>query len=459
MKFDLNVSYKQQQKLVMTQQMKMAINILQMASYDLREYIDKEYEENPIIECQYKEENIHYEEGENSLKEKSSEEQYGQSKKEIRNENIVSIKEQTLKEFLYEQMREINLTTEMQKVIAYMIECLDERGYLKENVRYIAKVLSIKVETVQSSLEVLQGFEPIGIAAKDIKQCLKLQVKALKCISAKEQKNLYKIIDNCLIEIAEGKVEELASKTKIKVKDVEKYIDIIKKLEPKPAGGFYIGDEIKYIIPDAEIKKENGQYTVVMNDGILPKISINKELAESMAIRDKRLASYIKENTLKASMLIKSIEERKKTILRILEKILIKQEEFFASGENHLKPMTIKEISEELHLHESTVSRAIKDKYIRTSYGTFRIKDLFQTVKFTEQSKETTVGQEYIKRLIKEMIEKEDKTSPVSDQEISDRLLKNTLNISRRTVAKYREQMGISSSNKRKKKLQNKKNI
>ena len=379
MNFDLDVSYKQQQKLVMTQQMKISINILQMASYDLREYINREYEENPIIEYQCTEEYIQYKNEESILKEKSSDEQYGQYKqyrKEIKNENIISIKDKTLKEFLYEQMGEIDLTTEMKKVISYMIECLDERGYLNEDVSYIAKVLNIKVDIVQKSLEVLQGFDPVGIAAKDIKQCLKLQVKDLQFINEKERKHIYKVIDNYILDVAEGKLEELSSKMKIEEDEVKRYIDIIKKLEPKPSRGFYIGDEIKYIIPDAEIKKENGQYIVLMNDEILPKISINKELIESIVLKDKESASYI-----------------------------------------------------------------------------------LKIVKYIHQSEERAVGETYVKRLIKEIIEKEDKTSPVSDQEISDRLLKNTLHISRRTVAKYREQMGISSSNKRNKKLQNKKNI
>ena len=213
MNFDLNVSCKQQQKLVMTQQMKISINILKMAYYDLREYINREYEENPIIEYQYTEEYIQYKNGESIFKEKSSAEQYGQYKqcrKEIKNENIISIKDKTLKEFLYEQMREIDLTTEMKKVISYMIECLDERGYLNEDVSYIAKVLNIKVDIVQKSLEVLQGFDPVGIAAKDIKQCLKLQVKDLQFINEKERKHIYKIIDNYILDVAEGKLEELS---------------------------------------------------------------------------------------------------------------------------------------------------------------------------------------------------------------------------------------------------------
>ena len=332
MNFDLNVSCKQQQKLVMTQQMKISINILQMASYDLREYINREYEENPIIEYQCTEEYIQYKNEESILKEKSSDEQYGQYKqyrKEIKNENIISIKDKTLKEFLYEQMGEIDLTTEMKKVISYMIECLDERGYLNEDVSYIAKVLNIKVDIVQKSLEVLQGFDPVGIAAKDIKQCLKLQVKDLQFINEKERKHIYKVIDNYILDVAEGKLEELSSKMKIEEDEVKRYIDIIKKLEPKPSRGFYIGDEIKYIIPDAEIKKENGQYIVLMNDEILPKISINKELIESIVLKDKESTSYIQKNIIKAEVLIKSIEERKKTFLRILEKILIKQESFF----------------------------------------------------------------------------------------------------------------------------------
>lgn len=244
------------------------------------------------------------------------------------------------------------------------------------DVSYKQQQKLVMTQQMKISINILQGFDPVGIAAKDIKQCLKLQVKDLQFINEKERKHIYKIIDNYILDVAEGKLEELSSKMKIEEDEVKRYIDIIKKLEPKPSRGFYIGDEIKYIIPDAEIKKENGQYIVLMNDEILPKISINKELIESIVLKDKESTSYI-----------------------------------------------------------------------------------LKIVKYIHQSEERAVGETYVKRLIKEIIEKEDKTSPVSDQEISDRLLKNTLHISRRTVAKYREQMGISSSNKRKKKLQNKKNI
>ena len=244
------------------------------------------------------------------------------------------------------------------------------------DVSYKQQQKLVMTQQMKISINILQGFDPVGIAAKDIKQCLKLQVKDLQFINEKERKHIYKIIDNYILDVAEGKLEELSSKMKIEEDEVKRYIDIIKKLEPKPSRGFYIGDEIKYIIPDAEIKKENGQYIVLMNDEILPKISINKELIESIVLKDKESASYIQKNIIKAEVLIKSIEERKKTLLRILEKILIKQESFFENGESYLKPMTIKEISEEVHLSESTVSRAIKDKYIKTNYGTFRIKDL-----------------------------------------------------------------------------------
>ena len=200
------------------------------------------------------------------------------------------------------------------------------------DVSYKQQQKLVMTQQMKISINILQGFDPVGIAAKDIKQCLKLQVKDLQFINEKERKHIYKIIDNYILDVAEGKLEELSSKMKIEEDEVKRYIDIIKKLEPKPSRGFYIGDEIKYIIPDAEIKKENGQYIVLMNDEILPKISINKELIESIVLKDKESASYIQKNIIKAEVLIKSIEERKKTLLRILEKILIKQESFFEIG-------------------------------------------------------------------------------------------------------------------------------
>ena len=451
MKFDLGVSYKQQQKLVMTEQMKMSINILQMSSYDLREYIDKEYEENPIIECIYEENNISYEGAvkENNIRNTN---EHTNESNGITEENMISLKEKTLKDFLYEQMRDMKLSEDKKYIISYIIESLDEKGYLEEGVEYISEVLNVDLYEVIDCLEIFQGFEPAGIGAKDLKSCLKLQISKMEKLELESKKKIYKIIDNYLEEVAEVRTKNICSKEGMKKEEVEKYFNIIKELRPNPSSGFYTGDEIKYIIPDAEIIKENNKYLVIMNEGIIPKISINENLIKSFLQEDNQLNKYIKENTIKASILIKSIEERKNTLLRILEMLVEEQKEFLKYGEKYLKPLTLKDVSKTLHLHESTISRAVKDKYVRTSYGTFKIRDFFQTAKFLDEANNRELGQEYIKAYIRAIIKEEDSKHPRSDQEISNILLEKQVNISRRTVAKYREQMGIVASKKRKNK-------
>ena len=222
-------------------------------------------------------------------------------------------------------------------------------------------------------------------------------------------------------------------------------------MEPKPSRGFYTGDEVKFIIPDAAIRNIDGQYFVIMNDGVIPRLSISNIYKDILNNKeDKSTENYVKEKLNSAMFLIKSIEQRKSTLLRILEKTVEKQKEYFDKGQKYLKPMTMKEMAEELGIHESTVSRAIKDKYILTSLGTVKIKDLFTTGLSKSQGDGEDVAVVNIKKQIKEMIDEEDKKKPLSDQAICDELNKKSLNISRRTVAKYREEIGIKSSSKRK---------
>jgi RNA polymerase sigma-54 factor len=323
---------------------------------------------------------------------------------------------------------------------------LDSRGYFPEDISDVSSELGILEETVKKALKIVQSLEPDGIAARNINECLKIQT-AKKGVM---DENIYKVIDSYLELLAENKYSQLAKEIGVDSRKAQEYGDFIKSLEPKPSRGFYTGDEVKYIIPDAYIKKIDDEYFIIMNEDLMPRLTINdmyKEIIKEDT--NKEAVEYVKDRLNSALFLIKSIEHRKSTIYRVIEKLLELQREYFDYGEAYLKPMTLKEIADSLEVHESTVSRAIREKYIYTSKGTIRLKDLF-TVGLSSNDSGEDISTRTIKNEIKIMIEKEDKHSPLSDQNICDLLNNAGMNISRRTVAKYREELGIKSSKGRK---------
>lgn len=457
MKLDFNLNLTQEQKLIMTQQMQLSIKLLQMSTYDLREYIENEFVENPILEGDFDfvqedkayEDKIDYKEMIKYLEfDNYSSQSYGEYNKDedVSPFNFISQKE-SLTEYLNNQLIESDEDEYKKAIVSYMIENIDNRGYLDMPLEDICKELNISLELGQEALEILQDLEPDGIGARNLKECLKIQLIKVGMLDD----NLERIIDEYLDLIADNKFNVIAKNLKITPKEAQDLGDVIKKLEPKPSRGFYTGEEVKFIIPDAAIRKIDGQYFVIMNDGVIPRLSISSIYKDILNNKDdKKTENYVKEKLNNAMFLIKSIEQRKSTLLRILEKVVDKQMDYFDKGQKYLRPMTLKDMAEELGIHESTVSRAIKDKYILTSFGTVKIKDLFTTGLSQVQGNGEDIAVVNIKKQIKEMIDNEDKKKPLSDQIICDELNKKNLNISRRTVAKYREEMEIKSSSKRK---------
>ena len=251
--------------------------------------------------------------------------------------------------------------------------------------------------------------------------------------------------------IADSKYEYISKQLKITAKEVQVYSDIIRSLEPKPSRGYYTGEEVKFIIPDAYIVKFNSGHKVIMNNSIVPNITINNMYKSTILNeKDNEEIDYINDKISKAINLINDIEQRNTTVLKVLECIVDKQKEYFEKGVIYLKPMTLKDISDDVGLHESTISRAIKDKYILTSRGTVKVKDLFCNGMASSIIGCQDISVKLIKNKIKEMVDLENKKKPLADQAICDLLNKDQINISRRTVAKYREELGIKSSSKRK---------
>ena len=452
MQMDLNLNISQKQKLILTQIMQQSINILQMSAYELREYIDKQFEENPVLEgelefCESKEKIDNYK-LEKYLKESYSENYNYQ----YNNEDEVSVfnfiaEDKSLKDYLYEQLCEVNNNIKIKEIVSYMIESLDNRGYLENTIEGICCELMVKTEQVKEALDILQSLDPCGIGARNLQECLIIQLKSKGALD----KIIEEIIMNYLEGIADNQYSYISKQLKISPKEVQAYGDLIKSLEPKPSRGYYTGEEVKFIIPDAYVLKLDNEYTVIMNTSIIPKLTINdlyrRTIENSSNNED---MEYVKEKVNGAINLIKDIDQRNSTILRLLECIVEKQRDYFEKGKEFLKPMVLKDIANEIGIHESTVSRAIKDKYILTARGTVKIKDLFCNGIVASGVNGEDISTNTIKNKIKKLIELENKKKPLSDQVICDLLNKEQIDISRRTVAKYREDLGIKSSSKRK---------
>ena len=459
MLMDFNLNLTQEQKLIMTQQMQLSIKLLQMSTYDLREYIEKEFSENPVLEAQYEDikevskeqDRLEYKE---LVKYLESDNYGSQSYGEYDEEGISPFtfisKPESLTDYLEGQILELPIDEYMRSVCSYMVECLDQKGYLDIKKEELMNELDCSEETFNRALIVIQNLEPAGIGARDLKECLEIQLER----KGENDPIVKEIIDNHLDDLADNRYQVIAKDLDITPKKAQDYGDLIKTLEPKPSRGFYTGDEVGFIIPDAEIRKIDGEFLILMKDGVLPMLSVNplyKDILKD-STNDKEATEYVKEKIDKAMFLIKSIEQRKSTLHKVLQKILEKQKDYFEKGEKYLKPMTLKEIAEKLEMHESTISRAIRDKYILTSMGTIKIKDLFVN---SISNKEKSDGEDdvtviNIKKALEEVIKEEDKRKPLSDQAISEILKEKGMAISRRTVAKYREELGIKSSSKRK---------
>ena len=462
MNLDYRMKMTQEQRLILTQNMQQSIKLLQMSLHDLREYIDNEYSENPVLEVN--EEIISYDDAQ-ANEEMNTEDRYDHKKivEELYSDNYKDRSEKSysgedvsplnfiekkisLKDYLQEQLVEVNIDQYMLTICKYIVESLDDRGYLEISIEELAEELNISKEVVEKALKLVQSLEPYGIGARNIKECLLIQSLKLNILD----NIIEKIILNHLENIAENKYELVGKDLNISPREAQRYGDLIKKLEPKPSRGFYTGEEVNYIIPDAEIKNIDGEFFILMNESVLPRLMINKTYKDVLQNnQDSETNAYVKDKINQALFLIKSIEQRKNTLHKVLECVINKQKDFFKFGKQYIKPLTLKEVAEIIEVHDSTVSRAIKDKYVLTSYGTIKIKDLFANG-LSSNNNDDDMATIKIKNEIKRIIDEENKGKPLSDQIISSMLGDTNMNISRRTVAKYREELGIKASSMRK---------
>jgi len=303
------------------------------------------------------------------------------------------------------------------------------------------------VEDVDRVLELIQGFDPPGVGARNLQECLLLQLK----YRGQDDSIAAAIIRDHFDEFKQKKYVDIARKLRISTQDVQDQCKLISTLDPKP-GLEVVAEDPKYVIPDLIVETVDGKYVVYLNDRNIPRLRVSQhyhdELMREVRDGDSEAREFINARLKSAKWLIQTIEQRRRTMVKVMECIVRKQREFFDKGTAFLKPLTLQQVASEINMHESTVSRVTTNKYVQTPRGVFELKFFFSSSLGTQDGGE--VSAKSAKDKIRRIIEAETDRTPLSDQKIADMLKKDGLNIARRTVAKYREQLNILPARMRK---------
>ena len=469
MKLDYNLKLEQTQKLIITPELKLAITLLQYSSLELQDHIQEELLNNPVLEVQEsrepeKEEAPNLEQREEEAEKPAGDdfpwEEYfrdmdvesgsytpGQIRRE---EELPSIENcacesGSMLEDLLGQLRMLPLTSREYSMASFLAGNLDHNGYLQGDLDELALALGARRGELEKALETLQKLEPAGIGCRNLQECLCLQLE--KCENPPDLAR--EIINRYLPAAADGRYRYIASRLNCLEEDVQDAVQFIRTLNPKPGSIFGEGEETRYIVPDVIVEKVDDQYVVMANDSSIPQLTISPFYQQVLRndSSDEQLSSFIKNKIEKAYWLIRSIEQRRLTLFRVSQQIVDIQKPFLDQGIKSLKPLTLKEVALNIGVHESTVSRATSNKYIQTPRGLFPFKFFFSS------GLTGTGGNDFsshsIKSYIRELVEAEEPEKPLSDQNLAELLQQRGINISRRTVAKYREELSIPASYKR----------
>jgi RNA polymerase sigma-54 factor len=347
--------------------------------------------------------------------------------------------EKTLYDHLTEQLHFSRLDQEDVKIGEYIIGNIDENGYLVCSVEEMASALDILPEKVSKVLSVIQTFDPSGVGAQDLRESLLIQLKE----KGFEETLAYRIVRDHLHELEKKSLSQLSRLLGTSFEEVQKAMDFIKTLNPKPAMGRFARPATP-VVPDLIVEKIGDEFVIFHNDKNIPRLRINptyKELLKKESGNSSETKTYIKGKLEQARWLLNSINQRRSTMIKVMEKIVEEQKDFFENGPSFLKPLTMEEIAERVGMNVATVSRVSNSKYVQTPQGMFEIRYFFNTGVSKENGEE--LSKRSVKKIIEELIKKENPTAPLSDQELFFLLKKEGLNIARRTVSKYREELRI----------------
>jgi RNA polymerase sigma-54 factor len=472
MKQDMRHAQIQKLGLVMTPKLQQAIKLLQVPALELQQMLKQELMTNPMLEEPEENEEVTPEEtvpeksGEDEGELKTSEneidwdrylrdgfemgsraagerEEAEHSEEPMRRVPVVKV---TLQEHLMSQLRMVTDSEENVKIGEFIVGNLDSDGFLDISTEEMAKLLSVEDSKVIEVLSIIKTLDPVGVGAVDLRECLLIQLEQ----AGLTESIAYAIVNDHFKDFLQRRYPEISRKLKRSVQDIQAAEETIGKLDPRP-GARFSTEEPHYIVPDLIVEKVDDDYVVQMNDRNVPRLRINrayKKILLSAKSRDKEEHKYVTDKLNSARWLIHTIEQRRQTMIKVMQSILEVQREFFDRGIEHLKPLTLQQIAELVEMHESTVSRVTNGKYVQTPRGVFELKYFFSTGLKTDNGE--AASSKRIKARISEIIDKEDGMKPLSDQDIAEMLKEDGFIVARRTVAKYRDQLRILPARKRK---------
>lgn len=502
MSMGINLQLRQSQSLVMTPQLQQAIKLLQMSNLDLAEFVNQELEKNPFLEVASPtpDERRSGEEPSNAAASNESAAAKSDTSTELSTDNLGRaeetfdngldnvyadeshadrqadaaaaqqgneesaawasigkgsnsrfdsgefdlesslVAEKSLRDHLLDQLGITMAEPRIRAIAAYLIEYIDEAGYLKVEDETIAELLGASIDDVQRAVAILQKLDPSGIAARDLADCIRLQLRDLNRLDPAMEM----MVDN-LPMLAEGKMQKLMKLCEVGPEDMRDMIAEIRALDPKPGTRFY-SEIAQTMIPDAFVRKNSlGGWSVELNADTLPKVLVNSRYAAEVAKGGASVKDYLTENMQSANWLAKSLDQRARTILKVSTEIVRQQDGFLEFGISELRPLNLKTVADAIGMHESTVSRVTSNKYLSTTRGVFELKFFF-TASISSVDGGESHSAESVRHKLKTMIDAEDPKAILSDDKLVKMLRGDGIDIARRTVAKYRESMDIPSS-------------
>jgi RNA polymerase sigma-54 factor len=481
MVLEIKQSAKLVQQLVITPQLQQAIRLLQLTRLELVDLISQEMKENPLLE--EVEEGRELAEGEAPVTEQEEAEPppepevtpevkgNGEGTDEFDWENYLEnsnltpyqksspdgeerpsfenflVKRTTLTDHLQWQLQLSRFTDEEHEAGTWVIGNLDEDGYLKISVEDISSETNLPVETVERVLRRIQQFDPVGVAARDLKECLLIQLEQMSPRDPLAEK----IVSEHLSLLKNRNYPAIAKRLGVSLDRINRAASLISKLDPKPGKAFG-GEVVQEIIPDVYVYKVEGDYVISLNDDGIPRLKVNalyRNILNGSRLAVEGDRKYIQEKLRSALWLIRSIHQRQRTIYKVAKSIVKFQREFLDRGIQSLKPLVLRDVAEDIQMHESTISRVTHNKYVHTPQGIYELKFFFNAGITSTQGE--TMASESVKNLVREIIAKEDPRKPYSDEKLVQILQGMNIHIARRTVSKYREMMKILSSNERRK--------
>jgi RNA polymerase sigma-54 factor len=479
MALELKQQLRLSQQLVMTPQLQQAIRLLQLNRLELVNVVQQELEENPVLEEAMEGEEEPVEAGPGQAVDEAPQppsEAPAEDREPTDAEKIADVDWQnyidaypqtgireardsddrpsfeatltrrpTLSEHLHWQLQLMTFPLEEEAAAHFIIGNLDDRGYLMASIEDLARQAGVSEQVVESALARVQDLDPAGVGARDLRECMRIQIRVLGI----DDPIVTRIVDEKLDDLVRRDFRGVARQLGVSVEDVAAAAKVIGRLEPRPGRAFG-GDEPIYIVPDIYVYKVGDDLHIVLNDDGMPRLRINN-LYRDVLSRDSTTSrdtkAYVHDKVRSALWLIKSIHQRQRTIYKVMESIIKHQRDFFERGINHLKPLNLRDVADDIEMHESTVSRVTTNKYAHTPQGIFELKYFFNSS--IRRVAGDAVASESVKERIGRLIRNEDTRRPLSDQRIAEMLRVANINIARRTVTKYREALNILSSTKR----------